>query len=93
LEGLPKVCAILNKHAVEYLIIGGGAVALHGYPRVSLDTSGKVADKSDFDFWYNPTYENYYKVLDAMQELGENISELKAERMPDPKRSFFRINR
>ena len=93
LEGLPVVCEILNKHGVEYLIIGGAAVALHGHPRYSMDAAGNVAEKSDFDFWYNPTYDNYYKLLDAIHELGEDVSLFRAEKAPDPKRSFFTINR
>jgi hypothetical protein len=92
-ESLMKVCQIFNKHAVEYLVIGGSAVAFHGYPRPSMATSGKMTDKPDLDFWYNPTYDNYYKILDAMHELGEDVSELKAEKSPDPKKSFFRMTR
>ena len=91
-EGLSKVCEILNKHSVEYLVIGGSAVAFHGYPRPSVAPSGKMADKPDLDFWYNPTYENYFKVLDAMHELGEDVSQFKAEKTPDPRKSFFRID-
>jgi hypothetical protein len=28
---------LLNDHGVEYLIVGGFAVALHGYPRATAD--------------------------------------------------------
>jgi len=30
-----KVCELLNKHGVQYMIVGGIAVALHGYFRRS----------------------------------------------------------
>jgi hypothetical protein len=30
------VCKVLNKHSVQYMIVGGTAVALHGYFRQSL---------------------------------------------------------
>ncbi|MBN9381773.1 MAG: nucleotidyltransferase [Chitinophagaceae bacterium] len=92
LHSLSKVCEIFNKHSVEYLIVGGSAVALHGYPRPSTAPSGKLANKPDLDFWYNPTFENYYKVLDAIHELGHDVSEFKAEKAPDPKKSFFRLD-
>jgi len=92
-ENLSKVCEIFNKHSVEYLVIGGSAVAFYGYPRQSLSPSGTTADKPDLDLWYNPTYENYFKVLNAMHELGEDVSRLKAEKAPNPKKSFFRFNR
>ena len=43
-------CEILNKHEVEYLIIGGTAVAIHGYARPSMDPDGLYMDKYDIDF-------------------------------------------
>ncbi len=88
---LCKVCGILNKHSVEYMIVGGIAVAIHGYFRLTTDMSGKETDKPDFDFWYNATYNNYYKLLEAIEELGQDVSEIKRETTPDPKRSFFKI--
>lgn len=33
--------SLLNKHGVEYLVVGGFAVAAHGYPRFT----------GDIDFW------------------------------------------
>jgi hypothetical protein len=50
-------------HSVEYLVVGGTAVALHGYFRQSHDPSGQLMEKHDLDFWYNPTYDNYFKLL------------------------------
>jgi hypothetical protein len=31
-----SVCRMLNKFSVEYMIVGGGTVALHGYFKHSL---------------------------------------------------------
>ena len=39
-------------------MVGGTAVALHGYFRQSHDPSGQLMGKHDLDFWYNPTYVN-----------------------------------
>lgn len=39
-DSILHVCKVLNKHSVEYLLIGGTAVALHGYYRLSRQTSG-----------------------------------------------------
>jgi len=93
LENLQHVCQILNEHAVEYLTIGGSAVALHGYQRISTDSSGRPAKVDDLDFWYNPTYDNYFKLLNAMEKLGQDVSDFRAEQSPDPKHSFFRVQR
>ena len=49
-----EVCNILNKHKVEFLIVGGTAVAFHGYYRPSINSIGNITEKPDLDFWYNP---------------------------------------
>lgn len=85
------ICKILNKYDVQYMIIGGMAVALHGYFRQSITIDGQIADKPDIDFWYNPSYENYFKLLNALQELGIDTLEFKAETSPNPKESFFKF--
>jgi|GEM_PF-5344085 len=48
--------------------------------------------KDDLDFWYNPTYNNYFKLLDALEDLGVNVTEFKEETSPDPKKSFSKID-
>jgi len=58
INGILRIWGALNKYKVQYMIVGGMAVALHGYFRRSINTSGSLAEKPDFDFWYNPTYEN-----------------------------------
>ena len=87
-----RVCEILNKHAIEYLLVGGAAMALHGYYRKSIAPDGKQADKPDIDIWYNPTYANYFRLLDALEELGQDVNNLKNEQAPNPKKSFFKYN-
>jgi len=90
IEYAVKVCNVLNKHSIEYLIVGGTAVAFYGYYRPSGTPSGAIAGKPDIDIWYNPSYANYYKVLDALNELGVDVSGMKEEKSPNPKKSFFR---
>lgn len=91
-NGILAVCKVLNKHSVQYLIVGGTAVALHGYFRKSLNSSGSFADKLDLDFWYNPGYDNYFRLLDALEELGQNVSEFKNEIAPIRKNHFSNLN-
>lgn len=50
----------LNKAEVEYLLVGGYAVILHGYNR----TTG------DLDVWVKPTKDNYLKLLKAFHSFG-----------------------
>ncbi len=50
----------LNSKGVEYLLIGGYAVAHHGYPRAT----------NDLDVWIAATPENADRVVDAIAEFG-----------------------
>jgi hypothetical protein len=50
----------LNANSVRYLIVGGYAVALHGYPRYT----------KDLDVWIEPTAENAQNVLNALIAFG-----------------------
>jgi len=85
------ICDIFNKHSVEYMIVGGTAVALHGHFRKSTTLKGEVVEKPDMDFWYNPTYENYFNLLKALEELGIDVTAFREEQAPDPRNSFFRF--
>ena len=86
------VCKILNKNAVQYLIVGGTAVAFHGYFRWSQNSSGAPAEKFDLDIWYNPTYENYFNLLNSLGELGQDVTEFLEEKSPNPLKSYFKFN-
>lgn len=51
---------LLNDKGVKYLVVGGYAVAFHGYPRYTKDI--------DFWIWLNP--QNAEKVIEAIAEFG-----------------------
>ncbi|MEO6978889.1 MAG: hypothetical protein ABI113_10945 [Mucilaginibacter sp.] len=88
---LVKVCEVLKNHGIEYLIVGGTAVALHGYFRITMNIDGTPNDKHDLDIWYNPTYENYFLLLSALAELGLDTHSFKKEKSPNPKKSYFQF--
>ena len=50
----------LNKCEVEYVVVGGYSVILHGYSR----TTG------DLDIWVNKTQDNYRKLVSAFNSFG-----------------------
>lgn len=79
-DSLRKVCDVLNKHNVEYLLIGGMAVGFHGYPRAT----------ADIDFWYEPRIENFHKIIAALAELGVDSSSLE-DIVFNPKKTFLKI--
>lgn len=90
LASIVRVCQVLNQHTVEYLVVGGSAVAYYGYFRYSITMAGMPADRPDVDIWYNPTYANYFKLLDALVALGQDVTTYRNEQAPNPKKSFFR---
>lgn len=86
-----RICQILNKNGVQYLIVGGTAVAYHGYFRWSQNHAGTPAEKFDLDIWYNPSYENYFKLLNALAELDQDVKEFFEEKSPNPLKSYFQF--
>jgi hypothetical protein len=83
-DSIINICKILNKHSVRYLIVGGSAVAFYGYQRQSKGPLDTVAEKPDIDIWYDPSYSNYFKLLDALEEWGEEVKRYRDEAIPDP---------
>jgi len=65
---------VFDRNGVEYLVVGGTAVSYYGEYRKSKIASGEVADKPDLDLWYNPGYENYFNLLKAIEELGQDVT-------------------
>ena len=51
---------LLEARGAEYLVVGGYAVAFHGYPRPT----------SDFDIWISRKPKNAAKVFHVMNEFG-----------------------
>ncbi len=51
---------LLNKHQVEYLLIGGYAVFYHGYPRAT----------EDIDFWVAINPDNAQRLVHVMRDFG-----------------------
>ena len=51
---------LLNDLDVQYLLVGGYAVAYHGYPRTT----------ADMDLWIDKSPENAIKLVDAFQRFG-----------------------
>ncbi|MES1215359.1 MAG: hypothetical protein ABUT20_07575 [Bacteroidota bacterium] len=89
---LLTICKLLAKYNVKYMLIGGTAVALNGYYRHSINTSGELTDKPDIDIWYNPTFENYFNILKAIKDLGQDTTEFENEQNPNPRKSFFKLD-
>ena len=70
---LPKdfkeLLQLLNSKKVEYLVVGGYAVALYGYPRAT----------GDMDIWIALSKDNAHKTVEALKEFGFNTPQLTEE--------------
>ena len=55
--------AALNNAEVEYMLVGGYAVILHGY----------IRSTADMDVWVNKTHANYQKLAKAFSQFGAPI--------------------
>jgi len=58
----------LNDNTVRYLVVGGYAVALHGYPRYT----------KNMDVWVEMATENASRVIEALNQFGFGSLDLKA---------------
>ena len=59
-EDFRELLELLNEHKVEYMIVGGYALAYHGAPRFT----------GDIDIFVHPSYENAKNILSALGDFG-----------------------
>jgi nucleotidyltransferase DUF2204 len=67
---------LLNAHEVEYLLVGGFAVAIHGYPRAT----------ADMDVWVARHADNARRIVAALREFGFDVPSLSEALFLDPDR-------
>lgn len=66
---------LLNATRVDYLLVGGYAVGLHGYPRATVD----------LDVWVRATFENAERVVQALRAFGFDLPSLQPQLFVDPR--------
>ncbi len=69
-----ELLALFNAHHVDYLIVGGYALAFHGAPRFT----------GDLDILVSPDIENAMQVVEALREFGFGDLGLQAEDFASP---------
>ena len=65
---------LLNENQVNYLVIGGYAVAVHGHPRYT----------KDIDIWIEISEENSQKIVTALAEFGFGSLGLTSQDFQEP---------
>ena len=68
-QDFEEFISLLNKHKVEYLIVGGYAVTFHSRPRLT----------EDLDIWINRTKSNSKRIFLAVKEFWFGKIDLKPE--------------
>jgi len=69
-----ELLKLLEEHKVEYMIVGGYAVAYHGYPRFT----------KDIDIFFNPTEENACRIQRALIGFGFNENDVPIKAFTTP---------
>ena len=69
-----ELLELFNKHKVEYLIVGGYALAFHGAPRFT----------GDIDLFVRPVRENAERILAALDEFGFGSLDLSEDDFTTP---------
>ena len=64
----------LQREGVEFMLVGGYAVALHGWPRMTFD----------IDFWIMANPQNAAAVMRALKAFGAPLMDLKEEDFHKP---------
>lgn len=77
-KDLREFIALLSSHQVEYVLVGGHAVAFHGWPRFT----------QDIDFFVRPTLENGRRIAEALRAFGFDVAQLSPELFAAPKRNI-----
>jgi hypothetical protein len=73
---LKEFIELLNSHDVEYLIVGGHAVAFHGHPRFT----------GDIDFFIRVTPANVQRLLAVLNDFGFGGLGITQRALLEPKR-------
>jgi predicted nucleotidyltransferase len=63
-QDLLKIVELLQKHEVEFVLVGGYALASHGYTRMTVD----------IDISVNPSFDNSKKWILALSELPDGVT-------------------
>jgi hypothetical protein len=71
---------LLNATRVDYLLVGGYAVGLHGYPRATVD----------LDVWVRATPDNAERIVQALRAFGFDLPSIQPQLFVDP-RSIVRF--
>jgi len=68
-QDFKELFELFNRHRVEYMVIGGYALAFHGAPRYT----------GDMDIYVKPDTQNSERIMRALRDFGFGDTDLSAE--------------
>lgn len=90
-KGIKLLGKALADHKVDYLFVGGVAIAFYGKARPSVGLQKDVL--YDIDIWYKATTTNFYNLSQAILKLNPELKESLDNVVFDPNRTFIKFNR
>ncbi len=75
-QDFKELLELFNEHNVQYMIVGGYALAFHGAPRYT----------GDIDLFVKPDSENAQQILIALNKFGFGSAGIKQEDLETPDR-------
>jgi len=83
-EDFQDFVSALNNNEVEYILVGGYSVILHGYSRST----------GDLDIWVNKEKENYSKLVHAFKEFKMPVFDMTEDNfLKNPELNVFTFGR
>lgn len=74
-----ELLVLLNRRKVEFVVVGGYALAFHGLPRYT----------GDMDLFIHATVENAERLLQALRDFGYPAKEVTPEEFQQPGKVFM----
>lgn len=86
---LDSIVKVFNDNQVDYLLVGGTAVILHGHMRGSHNLPRNI--EFDYDFWYKGSLSNFSNLVQALKEIQPSAGKELDDIVFRPEKAFLRI--
>ena len=81
-QNLQRIVELFNDMEIEYMVVGGGALVLHGFDYHT----------NDVDFYFEDSKENNSKIINALIQLGFELTEQRRDEILRGK-DFIQFNK
>ncbi len=86
---LDKIIKVFNDNNVDYLLVGGTAVILHGHMRGSHNLPRNI--DYDYDFWYKASLTNFLNLVKAIKDIQPEAAQELDQIVFRPEKAYLRI--